>query len=163
MKSNRRSVLIGLGALTVGGGAVFGTGAFSSVEAERDVTINTEGDGAALLQFEIDDSFNGLTDGGNGVIELQFDDLNEEAETTFDGALTVANSGSDEVELSIDEISGDEDSLTFDGLPVTLDPEGDIGDGTNTEDIDIVVDLRDVDPSNINDASVTFLATTDIN
>ncbi|MCL9813554.1 hypothetical protein [Natranaeroarchaeum aerophilus] len=33
-------MIVGLGALTVGGGAVFGSGAFSSVSAERSVEVN---------------------------------------------------------------------------------------------------------------------------
>ena len=40
MKMNRRNVLAGLGGLAVGGGALLGSGAFSSVEATRDVEVN---------------------------------------------------------------------------------------------------------------------------
>jgi len=37
---NRRNVLTGLGGLAISGGALFGTGAFTSVEAERTVEVN---------------------------------------------------------------------------------------------------------------------------
>ena len=37
---NRRNVLTGLGGLAIGGGALFGTGAFTSVEAQRTVEVN---------------------------------------------------------------------------------------------------------------------------
>jgi hypothetical protein len=40
MKLSRRNVLAGLGGLAVGGGALLGSGAFSSVEASRDVEVN---------------------------------------------------------------------------------------------------------------------------
>jgi hypothetical protein len=40
MKMSRRNVLAGLGGLAVGGGALLGSGAFSSVEATRDVEVN---------------------------------------------------------------------------------------------------------------------------
>lgn len=40
---NRRNVLTGLGGLAIGGGALFGTGAFTSVEAERTVEVNVIG------------------------------------------------------------------------------------------------------------------------
>ena len=40
MPTSRRNMIVGLGALTVGGGAVFGSGAFSSVSAERSVEVN---------------------------------------------------------------------------------------------------------------------------
>jgi hypothetical protein len=40
MDMNRRNVLIGMGGLAVGGGALLGSGAFTSVSAERDVEVN---------------------------------------------------------------------------------------------------------------------------
>ncbi|OLZ40928.1 hypothetical protein A6E15_07950 [Natrinema saccharevitans] len=47
----RRTVLVGLGALTAGGGVAFGTGAFSRTEAERGVTVSTAVDDTALLRL----------------------------------------------------------------------------------------------------------------
>jgi len=46
---NRRNVLTGLGGLAISGGALFGTGAFTSVSAERTVEVNviTENDTGA--------------------------------------------------------------------------------------------------------------------
>jgi len=44
MKLSRRNVLAGLGGLAVGGGALLGSGAFSSVEATRDVEVNVTTD-----------------------------------------------------------------------------------------------------------------------
>jgi len=40
MGMNRRNVLTGLGGLAIGGGALFGSGAFTSVEATRSVEVN---------------------------------------------------------------------------------------------------------------------------
>lgn len=40
MQMNRRSVLAGIGALGIGGGALVASGAFTSVEAQRDVEVN---------------------------------------------------------------------------------------------------------------------------
>lgn len=40
MKLSRRNVLAGIGGLAVGGGALLGSGAFSSVEAQRTVDVN---------------------------------------------------------------------------------------------------------------------------
>jgi len=37
---NRRNVLIGMGGLAIGGGALLGSGAFTTVEADRDVQVN---------------------------------------------------------------------------------------------------------------------------
>jgi hypothetical protein len=49
MKLNRRTALAGIGGLAVGGGALLGSGAFSSVSAERDVEVNV------LVENEIGD------------------------------------------------------------------------------------------------------------
>lgn len=50
MDMNRRNVLIGMGGLAAAGGAVIGSGAFTSVEASRDVEVNV------LTNNEIGDS-----------------------------------------------------------------------------------------------------------
>jgi len=50
--ANRRSVLIGLGGLVAAGGAALGTGAFTTVTAERTVNIDTTGDASAFLALE---------------------------------------------------------------------------------------------------------------
>ncbi len=47
----RRQVLLGLGALTAGG-TVVGSGAFTSVQAERDLTVTVADDDEALLALE---------------------------------------------------------------------------------------------------------------
>lgn len=48
---SRRSVLLGLGGVTAGAGAILNTGAFSSIEAERVANVDTSGDASAFLQF----------------------------------------------------------------------------------------------------------------
>jgi len=50
--TDRRSVIVGLGSLVTAGGALFGTGAFSTVTAERSVSVETAGDPDALLGLE---------------------------------------------------------------------------------------------------------------
>ena len=52
MKMNRRQALIGIGTLAVGSGAALGSGAFTSVEANRDVSVVTAGDADAALGIE---------------------------------------------------------------------------------------------------------------
>ena len=111
MKSNRRSVLIGLGALTVGGGAVFGTGAFSSVEADRTVEVAVAGDSSGLLGLSDEDSdddpYTEASSVTDGTLELTFDSLgsssgvNLDAETTFDPLFRIINNGSNPVDVSI--------------------------------------------------------------
>ncbi|QFU84133.1 hypothetical protein GCU68_07915 [Natronorubrum aibiense] len=82
-------MLVGLGTIVAGGGAALGTGAFSSVSADRTVNISTEGDGAALLGLDVSGD---LAGGTENVIQFDLDaDINIDAVTTFSEALTITN------------------------------------------------------------------------
>lgn len=52
MKINRRKTLLGISALGFGGGAVFGSGAFTQMTADRDITVEVDADSDALLRLE---------------------------------------------------------------------------------------------------------------
>ncbi|KAB1187474.1 MULTISPECIES: hypothetical protein [Haloferax] len=99
MAINRRNILLGLGAIVGGGGALIGTGAFSSVSAARSVTANTTGDGSAYLEIEsssnyvVDDTGTNeleisLTAEGNNTASSGF---NDDAITTLNNVLTITN------------------------------------------------------------------------
>jgi len=147
MKSNRRSVLIGLGTLTVGGGAVFGTGAFSSVDADRSVSVTVADDSNALLGLSVEDSYNGISSPSGGQASFDFTDINENAVTEFDAALTVTNNGSEEVSVSVSDSpaaitffeAGTENDISESGNEITIASE----DPSATADIDIEIDLVD--------------------
>ncbi len=47
----RRKFLIGAGALAAGGAAALGSGAFTSVEADRDISVEVTGDNNALVRL----------------------------------------------------------------------------------------------------------------
>ena len=115
---NRRNVLIGLGGLVAGGGALIGTGAFDTVEAERTVNVETAGDAAALLAFSpadrdddtgdgagTDPDFNEyVPDPGEGTIEINLDGntegadgLNQNARTRLENLVVVTNQGTQNV------------------------------------------------------------------
>lgn len=155
MGMNRRNVLIGLGATAAGGGAVLGSGAFSQVEADRTVTLNTAGDGGALLQFSVDDSYNGLGSGsatgtqGEAVIEMNLEQINDDAVTTFEGALTITNDGSNPVDVTIDTTNLD--GITFSPTNASLDTT----DTGNSVSVDIEVDTT----GTVDDGDVTITAT----
>ena len=110
---NRRDVVIGLAGLIAGGGALIGTGAFDTVEAERSVAVETAGDADAFLGVEpfpgspnsdyvdasgdtivIDITGTGTNAPGAGV--------NENAVTAIDRLLMVTNNGTQDVNLSIE-------------------------------------------------------------
>lgn len=108
---NRRNVLAGIGALTAGGGAIFGSGAFSQVEATRTVSLDIAGDSEALMALNVDSSIRTETDGEVG-IDLENPDngnsnvdnasgLNQNAVTTFEAALAITNQGADTVDLDV--------------------------------------------------------------
>jgi len=136
MDLSRRNVLFALG--TIATGTAIATGAFSSLSADRTVTVNVASDADAVLSLKVDDAgeYNGLTDGGEDVIELNFNRLNQNAVTTFANALEIGNNGSQTVTNVTIKPSGD--ILTFPNIPGSIDPD-DVGHVT------IIVDLKTYD------------------
>jgi len=107
---NRRSILLGLGGIVAGGGALLGTGAFTTIEAERTVTVETAGDADAFLAITpFPDSANAdyLTAPEDGTVEIDItgegtDDapgkgVNKNAITAIDRLLEVRNNGTQSV------------------------------------------------------------------
>jgi hypothetical protein len=109
---NRRTVLIGLGGLFAGSGALLGTGAFTTVEAERTVTVETAGDADAFLGITpFPDSANAdyVTAPEDGTVEIDITGestsgkgVNENAITAIDRLLEVTNNGTQEVAVGFD-------------------------------------------------------------
>ena len=85
---NRRNVLLGLGTAAAGSGIVFGSGAFTQVTADRNVSIGVQGDPDAntFLQLEAGSPDPVIDNGGDGGNELEID---LEALTGSDGAFNV--------------------------------------------------------------------------
>lgn len=117
MKLTRRNALIGLGSLVAGSGALVGTGAFSSVEADRTVSINTAGDAGGFLTLTGDDEYvtNNTTDD-----QLTFDlgqvsstnAFNDEAKTVVEGVVTVTNNAADDEDITVGFGSGSPSAST---------------------------------------------------
>ena len=157
--ANRRSVLIGLGGLVAGGGALVGTGAFDTVEAQRTVSVETAGDANALLSLrpadrggEDRDENEYVDEPSDGTIEINLDGndqgadgLNQEAITTFRNLVQVTNQGSqtvDSIELEFTETPDDvtaSDTFRFPVDEADDDGEDIVGNGENilTDDNDI--------------------------
>lgn len=127
----RRTLLIGAGAAAAGSGIVFGSGAFTQVGADREVTIGVDDDSQALLGLvpnddveavdEVDGDLtidsNQLSDGGEG---FNVDATVAIGETTDgdvedgDEAFKVVNNFDSNVGLEVDLTDLDSDSeLTF--------------------------------------------------
>ena len=117
----RRKFVVGLGALASGSAAAVGTGAFTSVEADRSITIETAGDANAFLSFEkATDSDDNVTPNAQEYVELTGDStvsfdftnsdatdgtatgINKNATSTFDNLIDIRNNGSQEIVLSVE-------------------------------------------------------------
>lgn len=166
MQVNRRNVLIGLGGLTIGGGALFGTGAFSQVEAERTVDVGTAGDNDALLQLTGNSAITDTeSDTGVDLLTISEDSINENALTRFDGAISVENAGTNNVGLSVEiDTDGDADVLDIEHDDSSIvSGTTNLGEGEDPIDLDVVIDTRgslngnDLD----NISAVTFIADED--
>jgi hypothetical protein len=179
MPTNRRNVLIALGAAATAAGGAFGSSAFTSVEAERTVNMETAGDGSGLVQLSGSDSEIITTEtagaGTNSVIKLNQTALNENATTTYSGVLTVTNTGTKDVGLSVDNSQGtDPNGLVGSALDIEDNSDSssivDTGDGSaavnltangGSVTLSVVIDLRNnttADMSTI--GSIVFAART---
>lgn len=99
MKLNRRNVLIGLGGLTIGGGALLGSGAFSSIEAERTVEVEITDDVAEyFVDVRIDAGEYGTVDVQDNGDTQDPDDLEPTGESQvslIDNDVTILFAGED--------------------------------------------------------------------
>lgn len=117
MRTSRRNLLIGIGTAAVGGGAVVGSGALTQVEANRSVTVDVADDSNAFIELEESDdppgNFVNTASGTNGasVIELQLDNLNDDALTTVGPVFDITNTANENVAVQITNDGGGD--LTF--------------------------------------------------
>jgi hypothetical protein len=110
MKLTRRNALIGMGTVAAGAGIIGGTGAFTSVDADRTVSVQTAGDGSAALQLsEADNAPAEDSDGNSYIVEgddadtlsVNVPDLNVNAKTKINPLINIANNGGEEVGISV--------------------------------------------------------------
>ena len=172
MAMNRRNVLIGLGAVAAGGGAVLGTGAFSQVEANRTVNVGVKNDAGALLQISEGAGASGVvgveSDSGDGTADIiTFDEqnLNADATTTYENALEVANDGEETgatLEVSSSESAIDTSVMTFEiGSTDITDNSTTISDDPSSPtNVDIVIDLTGTNSASDINGDVQFVADT---
>jgi len=124
----RRMVLAGIGTASIGVGAAFGSGAFTSIEADRDVKLNVQGDSSAQIIFRKGAGTGAgrliATDDGNAVDVIKFTqtNLNEQSTTTFKNALEIENNTD-----ASGPVSTDDDGLSVD-LYIQERDTGGIGD-----------------------------------
>lgn len=147
---NRRQYLATLGALAAGSAGATGIGAFTSVSAERSVSVSVTGDASAFLALDATNAANGAyasEQGDDGELTLDFGDIsgterdgtittggkgvNRNAVTDFKDVFRVRNQGTQPVEVKLKQ-------KNTDGVLHTNDPWGSRS-GANTDDDDIYV------------------------
>ncbi|WP_336136870.1 hypothetical protein [Natronomonas amylolytica] len=120
----RRKFLIGAGSAAVGASALVGSGAFTSVSANRDVNIKVTGDASAFLAIEAEDTPNAdeyVHTESDGTVYLEFRNtdektntdgegagsgMNKDASTIFDNLLKFTNQGTQEIRVGEVDPSG---------------------------------------------------------
>jgi hypothetical protein len=110
---DRRKFIAAMGSLAAGGAAATGTGAFTSVSANRSLTVQTDGDNDALLGLYAEDGANAETyvsaPGDNGTLSIDIttdvaddnsaapNDANKNAYTVVRSLFEVKNQGTQNV------------------------------------------------------------------
>ena len=173
----RRTAILGLGSLVVSGGVAAGTGAFTSVEANRDITVDVADDADALLGLDPDRLGNSAyateSDGVVGIDVSQDGDRDFDGEgvspfalTTIEEVIEVTNQGTQDVVVSVESEDPSLEELEGEFELFATDPEDGTDDranlrkGTDTEDLQVIgpgdpialgfeVDARDTDLDNL--------------
>jgi len=126
---NRKNVLLVLGARRIMKRLVFGSGAFTQVEADRELSVSVADDSAALLQLEgssVNSEYTTTTTGGAGanIVTINLDGtnvsgsgINDDAVTNVTPVLNVTNQGTQQVEVTL---SGAPTGVNLTNTPLTL-------------------------------------------
>ncbi|WP_435359153.1 hypothetical protein [Haloarchaeobius sp. DFWS5] len=157
----RRKFIIGMGSLAAGGAAAMGTGAFTSVSADRGIRVHTPWDSDALLGLAPEDSPNSQyvvanqdameIDFGGGTNQITDNGaygVNNEAVTIVRDMFKITNQGTQDVYVWIE---GCPDGIRF----FHDDPSGEnykmTGTGNNQGALSDTSNLNPNDPADAND------------
>lgn len=164
-----RGKLFALLAIFVAISTVAVTGAFTTVEAERTVNVDTAGDDSALLQLTASDTPNGdFAEQDGGELQIDISNANQDATTELDYVFNITNSGEQEVGVYIEDTTSDNVAYYWGGdtsngsegetADVTLNTGDRVSVGVqlnldgqtsaSAEDITIVADAAEVDDGN---------------
>jgi hypothetical protein len=162
--------------LVAGGGAILGTGAFTTVTAERTVNVQTAGDSSAFLGITPGRGGNPYVTQSDQTVEINLDGtgsnsnasgLNDNAETVFRELVTITNNGSQPVtELNV-QMAADSsnvnaaDTFSFtvtdgsDSSDVTVSSTVD-GNGDETSVVDLLTGENDIPDTLSPGTSISF-------
>jgi|GEM_PF-1150897 len=150
----RRKFIAGLGSLAAAGAAGIGTGAFTSVQANRSVSVSVAGDDAALLALDPDPDGDGTNESENtdyiswsgGEVSIDIDSaatvdgsgVNPNSTTQINDLFKVVNQGTQAAVVYVDPDSIDSGNQTFGGSGIMIDPQASNrpnGDYINTDSL----------------------------
>jgi hypothetical protein len=134
MSLNRRKVLLGISGVAGGSGLIVGTGAFTTVQANRTASVDVAGDASAFLSLMSHSGPNGVYADGEtgGMLQINLDGtgisnangLNANAITTIDNIVAIMNRGTQDVTsltFTID-VSGTSDDIAHENaIAITTD------------------------------------------
>lgn len=129
----RRTAILGIGSLAIGGSAAVSTSAFTNVEAERQAAVDVQNDENSYLALQpADDDGDPVSDPGSGNrspeaheepyavideatgrLQLNITALNADATFTFPNLFVVQNQGSQDVTVTFQQRGAEPDVLTF--------------------------------------------------
>jgi len=160
---NRRNVLTGLGGLAISGGALFGTGAFTSVEAERTVEVNVIGpdevtDASQDVDALTDEYVDVRVDPGSGSDAFSSVYIDAADGSSDDQNSTTLNPTTDAEVVSTHDATSSEVSLIANDVTLRFgaDDGGLPQDSTINYDDLFVIDSTDIDGNTDSDYDVTL-------
>ena len=147
MDMNRRNVLIGLGTAAAGSSIAFGSGAFTQVDANRDVTIEIDADDGAIVQLT-DESDTDLVRLEDDVFEIDTSNITDgDSGFNTDSVIQIGsvNEGGDEPVVDDPAFTID-NNLDDDGAEFNLEIDFELDGGdTSSEDVTLFLDENSTD------------------
>ncbi|RQG92975.1 hypothetical protein EA462_01810 [Natrarchaeobius halalkaliphilus] len=176
MRLTRRNAILGLGTLAAGTGAIAATGAFDTVEADREVSVEFSDDSDATLTMVPNPDREGNDNFGegetldvsqtDGEIQISLNRINRNARVTFSDLVQFTNNGSQDItslSFSLDQNEGSHGTLEVDPDDENI-LEDDLDVGDNVVGLGLVVDTlgEDLPPSEDieMDGTITITANT---
>ncbi len=118
MTRKPKGKLMALLAVFVAIGLVTASGAFTSVQADRTVSVQVVGDGSGLIGLSaatygaLDESVGGVKSFNLDLSDETATGVNAEATTTISPIINVTNQGGETINLSVDSVTSNESSPT---------------------------------------------------
>ena len=139
-KLNRRNVLLGLGTAAAGSGIVFGSGAFTQVEADRDITIDVANDSEseAIVQLDPNTDIDSVFENNDGALEIDLNEATDSDAVNIDSTVTIGDFD--------DPDGGDEAFVLTDNS----------GDSAEFEDVELIAELAVTDGEDDAQVEVKF-------